>query len=158
MGAARAAHRTAHGPAGALPPQEEPDAPAKVGIAMREIRTDLGRLVITEEAVAAIAGALALETPGIAGMAPRGLVDILGRDPRPPVGRGVEVTPQGDAAVDLALDVAVSFGVRIHEVAEELERRLRREIPALTGISVLHVAVRIQAVRPVERRPGGSPA
>jgi uncharacterized alkaline shock family protein YloU len=149
--------RPPHSPA-AAPPQEEPNTLAKVGSGMRELRTDLGRLVITEEAVAAIAGAVALETPGIAGMAPRGLADILGRDPHPPVGRGVEVTPQGDAAVDLALDVAVAFGVRIHEVAEELERRLRRDIPALTGISVHHVAVRIQAVRPVDRHAADGPA
>ncbi len=123
---------------------------------MRDIRTDLGRLVISEEAVAAIAGAVALSTPGIAGMAPRGLADILGLDPDPPVGRGVEVTPQGDDAVDLTLDVAIAYGVRIHDVAAELEQRLRRDVSALTGITVHNVAVRIQAVRPVDRHAGST--
>jgi uncharacterized alkaline shock family protein YloU len=116
---------------------------------MREIETHLGRLVISEEAVAAIAGAIAVGTPGIAGMAPRGLVDILNRDPHPPVGRGVEVEADGEA-VDLALDVLVAYGMRIQDVAADLEARLRREIPALTGIKVGRVAIRVQGVRRVD--------
>ncbi|HVB09313.1 MAG TPA: Asp23/Gls24 family envelope stress response protein [Bacillota bacterium] len=117
---------------------------------MREIRTDLGRLVISEEAVAAIAGAIALGTPGVAGMAPRGLADILNRDPHAPLGRGVEVTPQGEGTADLTLDIMVVYGAQIQEVAAELEARLRQELPAMTGIAAGRIAVRVQGVRRVD--------
>jgi uncharacterized alkaline shock family protein YloU len=129
--------------------QEAGVAPAKVLPIMREIETHLGRLVISEEAVAAIAGAIALATPGIAGMAPRGLVDILKGDPHAQAGRGVDVAAAGDR-VDLGLDVVVAYGTRIHAVAAELEARLRRELPALTGIAVGRVSVRVQGVRRVD--------
>lgn len=117
-------------------------------MAGKEIRTPDGTLIITEEAVAAIAAAAALDCPGIAGMATRGiqegLADMLGH---PSLARGVDVTLTAEGA-RIVLDVLVTYGTRIAQAAEEVAARVRQAVEALTGISVIHLELRVQGVRP----------
>jgi len=117
---------------------------------MRTTTTPDGKMMVHEEAVACVAGLAALDCPGVAGMAARGLHDglaeILGHDnPH----RGVEVELD-ERRCAIALDVIVTFGVRIADVAEELIRRVRTAVERSTGFPVERVEVNVQGVR----RPG----
>ena len=114
---------------------------------MRVVTTADGKMMIHEEAVACVAGLAALDCPGVAGMAAHGLqdglADIFGRDnPH----RGVEVELD-EGGCSITLEVIVTFGARIADVADELIRRVREAVERSTGCSVARVEVNVQGVR-----------
>src|SRR5713226_9924777 len=87
-----------------------------------------GRIEVFPSAVAAIAGHAALGCYGVAGMAARGLRDgfaeLLRRES---VDRGVEVVElEGGLAIDIF--VIVQYGMRISEVAHNLQETVKFEV------------------------------
>jgi uncharacterized alkaline shock family protein YloU len=110
-----------------------------------------GRIEVLPAAVGAIAGHAALRSYGISGMAARGLRDgfaeLLRREN---VDRGVDVVPaEGGLAIDLY--VIVQYGVRISEVAHNLQETVKFEVERSVGVPVIQVNVNVQGVR--EERP-----
>jgi uncharacterized alkaline shock family protein YloU len=102
-------------------------------------------------AVAALAGHAAMGCYGITGMAARGLRDgvaeLLRRES---VDRGVEVAEvEGGLAIDVY--VIVQYGIRITEVAHNLQETVRFEVERAVNVPVVEVNVNVQGVRE-ERR------
>ncbi len=102
-----------------------------------------GQMSITEQVIASIAGIAATQVEGLAGM--RGgmtddLVAILGEDRQR---KGV-LTQRGDGSVQLALNVVVQYGYPIHEVARQLQARVKTEVEEMTGLTVSAVDVYVQ--------------
>ena len=105
-----------------------------------------GRIEVFPSVVAAIAGHAATTCYGVMGMAARGLRDgvaqLLRRDS---LDRGVEVreTPDG-----LAIDVyvVVQYGIRITEVAHNLQETVRFDVERTVGVPVIQVNVTVQGV------------
>lgn len=98
---------------------------------------------ITEQVIASIAGIAATQVEGLAGM--RGgmtddLVKILGEDRQR---KGV-LTQRGDGSVQLSLNVVVQYGYPIHEVARQLQARVKAEVEEMTGLTVSAVDVYVQ--------------
>ena len=59
--------------------------------------------------------------------------------------RGVKVyVGEKEAAVDVY--VIVEFGVRIPEVAHEIQRNIKKAIESMTGLAVVEINVHIQGV------------
>jgi uncharacterized alkaline shock family protein YloU len=110
-----------------------------------------GRIEVFPSAVAAIAGHAATRCYGISGMAGRGLRDgvaVLLR--RENVDRGVEVVEsEGGLAIDVY--VIVQYGVRISEVAHNLQQTVKFEVERSVNVPVVQVNVNVQGVR--EERP-----
>jgi uncharacterized alkaline shock family protein YloU len=108
---------------------------------------ELGRITISNEAVAQIAGHAAAESYGVVGMAGRpGLAAarrLLTRD-RVTQGISVSGTPAGLA---LDLHVVVEYGLNLAEVASTLRSRVAYEVERLTGLTVASVEVHIEDVR-----------
>jgi len=107
--------------------------------------TDVGSVKIADEVVAIIAGLAAAEVSGVAGMSGGivgGIAEFVGKK-NPSKGVKVEVGER-EAAVDLF--VIVEFGVRIPEVAREIQRNVKKSIEAMTGLSVVEINVHIQGV------------
>jgi uncharacterized alkaline shock family protein YloU len=110
-----------------------------------------GRVEVFPSAVAAIAGHAAMGCYGITGMAARGLRDgvaeLLRRES---VDRGVEVVEvEGGLAIDIY--VIVQYGIRITEVAHNLQETVRFEVERAVNVPVVEVNVNVQGVRE-ERR------
>jgi uncharacterized alkaline shock family protein YloU len=110
-----------------------------------------GRVEVFPSAVAAIAGHAAMGCYGITGMAARGLRDgvaeLLRRES---VDRGVEVVEvEGGLAIDVF--VIVQYGIRITEVAHNLQETVRFEVERAVNVPVAEVNVNVQGVRE-ERR------
>jgi uncharacterized alkaline shock family protein YloU len=110
-----------------------------------------GRVEVFPSAVAAIAGHAAMGCYGITGMAARGLRDgvaeLLRRES---VDRGVEVVEvEGGLAIDVY--VIVQYGIRITEVAHNLQETVRFEVERAVNVPVAEVNVNVQGVRE-ERR------
>jgi uncharacterized alkaline shock family protein YloU len=106
-----------------------------------------GRVEVFPSAVAAIAGHAALGCYGIAGMAARGLRDgfaeLLHRES---VDRGVDVTEIADGLV-IDVFVVVQYGIRITEVAHNLQEAVKFAVERSVNVPVLEVNVNVQGVR-----------
>ena len=113
----------------------------------KEIETGLGKLVLSEEAIATIAGAAAIECYGVVGMAGRrmtdGISELLGKEN---LSKGVSVSIEGDE-VYIDLGVVVGYGVRISEVARMVVDKVRYTVESVTGLRVKKVTVNVQGVR-----------
>ena len=110
-----------------------------------------GRIEVFPSAVAAIAGHAAMRCYGISGMAGRGLRDgvaVLLR--RENVDRGVDVV-ESDGGLAIDIYVIVQYGVRISEVAHNLQETVKFEVERSVNVPVTQVNVNVQGVR--EERP-----
>jgi len=98
-------------------------------------------------AVAAIAGHAATRCYGITGMAGRGLRDgfaeLLRREN---VDRGVDVV-EVDGGLVIDVFVIVQYGIRISEVAHNLQETVKFEVERSVNVPVLEVNVNVQGVR-----------
>jgi len=115
---------------------------------------DGGKLYILDRVIAQIAGYAAMDVFGIVGMVPQkpfseGLLEILGREN---LAKGVEVTIEnkevgGEVEISLSLYVIVTYGVRIPEVARNLQERVLYSLRTFLGIETATVNVHIRGVK-----------
>jgi uncharacterized alkaline shock family protein YloU len=110
-----------------------------------------GRIEVFPSAVGAIAAHAALGCYGITGMAARGLRDgVAELLHRGNVNRGVEVIDlEGGLVIDIF--VIVQYGIRISEVAHNLQQAVKFEVERSVNVPVAQVNVNVQGVRE-ERR------
>jgi len=105
-----------------------------------------GRVEVLPAVVAAIAAHAATGCYGIHGMAARGLRDgfaeLLRRESNH---RGVEVREVEDG-LQIDIYVIVQYGVRITEVAHNLQGTVRFEVERTVGVPVVEVNVNVQGV------------
>lgn len=116
----------------------------------KEINNKLGKIDISEEVIATIAGAAAVECYGLVGMASRkitdGFADLLGRENQ---AKGVVVSTQENEVI-IDLYIIVGYGVKISEVAANVMEKVRYTTENLTGLRVAQVNVNVQGVRVLE--------
>src|ERR1700687_620028 len=106
-----------------------------------------GRVEVFPSAVAAIAGHAALGCYGIAGMAARGLRDgVAELLHRGNVDRGVEVVEVEDG-FSIDVFVIVQYGIRISEVAHNLQEAVKFAVERSVNVPVAQVNVNGQGVR-----------
>lgn len=104
-----------------------------------------GTIQIADDVVAVIAGLAATKTKGIAGMS-GGITEgwakrVGGKN----VTRGVSVeVGQVEAAIDLR--VIVEYGVKINEVARQLQENVKEAVETMTGLRVVEVNVKVEGV------------
>lgn len=112
------------------------------------IENELGKIEITNDVIATIAGVAAVECYGLVGMASRkqlkdGIVELLGREN---LSRGVEVKEvNGELHIDLY--IIVGYGTRIDEVANNVIATVKYSVEKYTGIQVGAVNINVQGVR-----------
>lgn len=113
--------------------------------------TDLGKVVISEELIATLAGVAAVECYGLVGMSSRklkdGIAELLGRDN---LSRGVEVHLE-DGQLTVDLHIVVSYGTKIPEVATNVMEKVKYTLEKYTGLTVTQVNVHIQGVRVADK-------
>ena len=114
--------------------------------AARPLASPLGRISISNDAVARIVGRVAAEAYGVVGMASRakGVWRLLARDRWK---QGITVGRSAEEGVVIELNVIVEYGLNLAEVASTVRSRVRYEVERLTGLPVASVEVRIQDVR-----------
>ena len=110
-------------------------------------KNDLGSVNISEDVIATIAGAAAVDCYGLVGMAANkikdGLAQLLGRED---LKKGVKVSINGKE-VELSLYIIVGYGVNIAEVAKNVMERVKYNVEKQTGLIVKHVEVNVQGVK-----------
>lgn len=113
----------------------------------QEIQAQFGKISIREEVIATISGVAAMECYGLVGMAPRNiqeeLTDLLRKDN---FERGVDVQ-FNEESVTIQLYIVVEYGVKISEVAKNVQERVKYAIETMLGLNVDRVNVKVQSVR-----------
>ncbi len=102
-----------------------------------------GRCIISEEVIATIASTAAVEVPGVAGMAPR-TKDLRGLVGNSATRYVAVVNNESETIVDLYINLKA--GVRIPEVAGEVQRVVKDEVQSMTGRPVTKVNVHIAGI------------
>lgn len=109
------------------------------------INNALGTIHIADEVVSIIAGLAATEVEGVAGMSggiAGGIAEILGRKN---FSKGVKVeVGEKEAAIDLY--IIVKYGVRIPDIALNVQEDVKAAIENMTGLSTVEVNVHVQGV------------
>jgi len=113
-----------------------------------ELKNEFGRIDISNDVVAQIAGGEAIECYGIVGMASKhqirdGLTDILRKEN---FAKGVIVRQEGE---DLHIDmyVIISYGTKISEVAYQVQSKVKYTLDKTLGMAVNSVNIYVQGVR-----------
>ncbi|HHU60527.1 MAG: Asp23/Gls24 family envelope stress response protein [Bacillota bacterium] len=113
----------------------------------QEIQSKFGTISIREEVIATISGVAAMECYGLVGMAPRNvqeeLTDLLRRENYE---RGVDVQFNEDS-ISVQLYIVVEYGVKISEVARNVQERVKYSIETRLGLKVEQINVKVQSVR-----------
>lgn len=107
--------------------------------------TEMGQVRIAKEVIEIIAGLAATEVRGVAGMSggvAGGIAELLGRKN---LAKGVKVeVGEKQCAVDLS--IVTEFGIKIPEVAVEVQDNVKRAIESMTGLEVVEVNVHVLGV------------
>lgn len=100
---------------------------------------------IADDVVAIIAGVAVSEVSGVASMAGGfpGISAVLGGKKNLSKGIKVEVGEK-DAKIDV--NIIVEYGVRIPDIAFEIQNRVKKAVENMTGLKVSEVNVHVQGV------------
>ncbi|MCR4719889.1 MAG: Asp23/Gls24 family envelope stress response protein [Firmicutes bacterium] len=110
------------------------------------LKEDGGKVNISDDVVASIAGIATSEIDGVYSMSggvASGIAEKLGAKKSPQKGVKVDVKPDG-AIIDLY--AVVEFGVRIPELAWSIQENVKNSVETMTGIDVSCVNVHIDGV------------
>jgi len=112
---------------------------------MTEIKSEGGgKVLVSDEILATIAGKAAIEVEGVAGLGVHYAGNKAIRKHKPK-SVNVAVAVSGEN-VKLALAITVQMGAKLHEVSKEVQERVKTAVETMTGLNVLEVNVRIGAV------------
>jgi uncharacterized alkaline shock family protein YloU len=104
-----------------------------------------GKVTFADEVVAIIAGLAATEVSGVAAMSggiAGGIVEKLGRKN---LSKGVKVeVGEKETAIDLY--IVVEYGIRIPEIAWNIQENVKKAVENMTGLNVIEVNIHIQGV------------
>lgn len=107
---------------------------------------DMGIVKISDEVVGVIAGLATTEIKGIVGMSASlvgGITQILSGKKN--ISKGVKVNlGENSAAIDLY--VVLEYGVRIPEVASQVQENVKKAVESMTGLTVSSVNIHVQNV------------
>ena len=107
---------------------------------------------IADDVVAIIAGKAVSEVSGVAGMAggfAGGITEVLSGKKNLTKGIKVDINEK-EAKIDV--NIIVEYGVRIPDVAFEIQNRVKKAVETMTGLKVLSVNVHVQGVSTTEEK------
>lgn len=106
---------------------------------------ELGSVRISDEVIASIAGIATMDVPGVVSMSSGligGMAEMIGK--RNPA-KGVKVQV-GAREVAIDLFILVEYGLRIPDVALQVQEKVKEAVETATGLTVLEINVHVQGV------------
>ncbi|MBQ3145457.1 MAG: Asp23/Gls24 family envelope stress response protein [Clostridia bacterium] len=107
---------------------------------------------IADEVISIIAGKAVSEVSGVAGMAggfAGGISEVLSGKKNLSKGIKVDIV---EKQVKVDVNIIVEYGVRIPDVAFEIQNRVKKAVEAMTGLKVLNVNVHVQGISTAEEK------
>ena len=105
-----------------------------------EVTLENTNIKIADDVIAVIAGAAASEAGGFAG----GISEVFSGKKN--FAKGIKVET-GDKETKIDVNIIVEYGVRIPDVAYEIQTRVKKAVEGMTGLKVSEVNVHIQGVK-----------
>lgn len=118
----------------------------EVKSAAPEEEQEIGNIKISVDVVSTIAGIAASQTKGVAGMYSsftEGIAEKLGARKNPSKGVRVDMS---EKSVKIDLYIVVEYGVRIPELAWEIQENVKNNVETMTGLEVEKVNIHIEGV------------
>ncbi len=117
-----------------------------------EERYKYGTVKIANDVVSIIAGLAATEVEGVYGMSGGITRDITEMFGMKNLSKGVKVeVGEKEAAIDLF--IIVEYGMKISEVAENVQENVKTKVETMTGLNVVEVNVNVQGVNIPKEEP-----
>lgn len=101
---------------------------------------------ISDDVVSVIAGVAVSEVPGVAQMSggfAGGISEVLSGKKN--LAKGIKVET-GEKETKIDVNIIVEYGVRIPDVAFEIQNKVKKAVENMTGLKVVEVNVHIQGV------------
>lgn len=113
---------------------------------------EAGAVKIASEVVTVIASMAAMEVKGVAGMSGGFTDDIVEKFGVKSSNKGIKVqVGETETSIDLFLNV--EYGVKIPDVAWEVQQSVKKAVETMTGLRVIEVNIHIQGINiPKENR------
>ncbi len=111
-----------------------------------EVTLENTNIKIADDVIAVIAGAAASEVPGVASMAggfAGGISEVFSGKKN--LAKGIKVEA-GEKETKIDVNIVVEYGVRIPDVAFEIQSKVKKAVESMTGLKVVEVNVHIQGV------------
>ena len=115
------------------------------------LSADNNEIKIADDVVAVIDGVAVSAVSGVAEMAggfAGGITEVLSGKKNLAKGIKVEV---GDKDTKIDVNIIVEYGVRIPDVAFEIQNRVKKAVETMTGLNVVEVNVHVQGVNTEEK-------
>jgi len=112
----------------------------------------IGKVQIADEVIAIIAGIEATSVEGVAGMSGNisgEIMEVLGRKN---LAKGVKITI-GEKDVSIDLNIVINFGIKIPEVAKEVQKRVQSAVETMTGLEVSQINLNIIGIHFEKNKP-----
>lgn len=109
--------------------------------------SDNSGIKISNDVVASIAGVAVSEVPGVYSMAggiAGGISEVFSGKKNLSKGIKVEV---GEKDTKIDVNIIVEYGVRIPDVAFEIQGRVKKAVETMTGLKVSGVNIHVQGIR-----------
>ena len=118
----------------------------------QKVDTASESIQIADDVVAVIAGKAVSEVNGVAGMAggfAGGITEVLSGKKN--LSKGIKADI-GEKEAKIDVNIIVEYGVRIPDVAFEIQNRVKKAVEAMTGLTVSSVNVHVQGVKTTEEK------
>lgn len=106
---------------------------------------NLGRLRVTDDVIAIIAGIATIEVAGVFSMSgglTGGIAEVLGiRN----LSKGIKVETK-EEKIYIDVYIIVEFGARIPEVAWDIQVKVKKTVERMTGLRVIEANIHVQSV------------
>ncbi|MDL2211768.1 Asp23/Gls24 family envelope stress response protein [Erysipelotrichaceae bacterium OttesenSCG-928-M19] len=114
-----------------------------------ERENKLGKLNISKNVIANIAGGAATECYGVVGMASQhllmdGIAEVLKKEN---FAKGIEIKQSDDGKMSIDIYLVIAYGIKISEIALEVQKKVRYVLESTLEISVTSVNVFVQDIK-----------
>jgi uncharacterized alkaline shock family protein YloU len=112
----------------------------------------LGEVNIVPEVIATIISRTVISIPGVVGLATRakgGIGTLLGTKE---LEKGINVDLRENKEISTTISVILEYGSIIIDVAKEIQKKVKEELEAKTGLKVTGINVNIQGVHIEEKK------
>jgi len=106
---------------------------------------DNGNIKISDEVISTIATIAVSEVNGVIGMGGSFTGDIVEKFGKKTLTKGVKITMDNDEVI-LDLNVILKYGVRIPEIAWNIQENVKKSVESMTGLNVIKVNVRVVGI------------